>query len=241
MKDRAADFLAWMKTEKGRQPRTIAAYGYELNRLHDYLSLRKLDYTKISKKELREYFEHLGKTSKASARARALSAIKAFYKFMVTEEIVKFNPTTGIDAPRIRQKMPHPLTMADFLRLLGAVNAYAEKGCRVRDYCLLATLFGSGIRLSELKNLDIKDFDSEARTIRVIKKGGNEHVILISSELSGILKEYAAGRKEGPFFMSNRDRRMHEKTIYKLVKKYMFYAGLDGSPHTLRATCFTEL
>ncbi|MBD3253676.1 MAG: tyrosine-type recombinase/integrase, partial [Candidatus Lokiarchaeota archaeon] len=112
-----------------------------------------------------------------------------------------------------------------------------------RDLAIVTLFLGTGIRLSELQSLDFKDVDLKNGFIKVTRKGGNEDKVPLSADVIKYLSQYEIhrGKKTGPYFLSNRNQRMHHKTIYKLIKKYFFFADLKGSPHSLRATCLTEI
>jgi site-specific recombinase XerD len=245
MRSKANEFLTWLKLEQGRQPRTIEAYHFELDRFLSYLDENTItSWEAVTKSDIRNYLGRLAGTNNNSSRARALSTIKSIFNYFLREEYLRSNPTFGIDSPKVKRKEPNPLSQEMYQKLIRTVREYSNgQSTSSRDLAIITLFIGTGIRLSELQNLDWKDVDLKNGFIKVTRKGGHEDKVPLNTDSIRYLTVYEEGRdrKPGPFFKSNRNRRMHHKTIYKLIKKYIFFADLKGSPHSLRATCLTEL
>jgi len=238
------EFLHWLEFEKGRRPTTIAAYNYELTRFLQYLRASKLNsLDEVTRELIRQYLSGMSNTNQKQARARALSVLRTFFKYLTRENHLKSDPTIGIDSPKIERKVPHYLTESQYLHLLEVIKEYAPPSCLKRDLAIVALFLGTGIRRSELISLDFDDVDLNESTIRTTRKGGDQQFVELGPDVIEFLQTYQEqrGSKPGPFFISRQGRGIHQSTVYYLVKKYLFFAGLKGSPHSLRHTCFTEL
>jgi len=237
-------FLHWLEFEKGRSKKTISAYDFELVRFTDYFKKQEINsIKKIEKKHIRNFLSNLSNTNGKQGRARALSSIKSFLKYLVRENYLESDPSFGIDTPKINHKVPSYFTETEYLHLLNTIREYAALKCLKRDLAIISLFLGTGIRRSELINLDLNDVNLKQGTIKVIRKGGDQQLVEMGPDVIKALKEYleTRGGKAGPFFISNRGKRIDEATVYYLVKKYLYFADLKGSPHSLRHTCFTEL
>lgn len=237
-------FLAWLQFEKGRSEKTISAYDFELIRFTDYLKSQKINsLEKIEKKHIRNFLTFLSKTNGKQGRARALSSIKSFLKYLVRENFLQGDPSFGIDTPKINHKVPSYFTEAEYLHLLNTIREYAPAKCLKRDLAIISLFLGTGIRRSELINLDLSDVNLKGGTIKVIRKGGDQQSVEMGPDVVKTLREYLEKGEgtSGPFFISNRGKRINQATVYYLVKKYLYFADLKGSPHSLRHTCLTEL
>jgi len=237
-------FLYWLEFEKGRSKETASAYDFELTRFTGYLKSQGINSIKrLEKNHIRNFLSHLSNTNGKQGRARALSSIKSFLKYLVRENYLESDASFGIDTPKINHKVPSYLTEAEYLHLLNTIREYAPPKCLERDLAIISLFLGTGIRRSELVNLDLNDVNLKQGTIKVIRKGGNQQLVEMGPDVAKALKECLEkrGSKAGPFFASNRGKRIDEATVYYLVKKYLYFAGLKGSVHSLRHTCFTEL
>ena len=237
-------FLAWLEFEKGRSEKTISAYDFELIRFTDYLKSQKINsLEKIEKKHIRNFLTFLSKTNGKQGRARALSSIKSFLKYLVRENFLQWDPSFGIDTPKINHKVPSYFTEAEYLHLLNTIREYAPAKCLKRDLAIISLFLGTGIRRSELINLDLSDVNLKGGTIKVIRKGGDQQSVEMGPDVVKSLREYLEEGEgiSGPFFISNRGKRINQATVYYLVKKYLYFADLKGSPHSLRHTCLTQL
>jgi len=144
---------------------------------------------------------------------------------------------------RLIIRFPSYFTEIEYLHLLNTVREYAPPKCLKRDLAIVSLFLGTGIRRSELVNLDLNDVNLKEGIIKVIRKGGDQQLVEMGPDVVKTLKEYSGerGSKAGPFFISNRGKRINETTVYYLVKKYLYFSDLKGSVHSLRHTCFTEL
>ncbi len=188
--------------------------------------------------------------NKASARARKLSSVKAFYKFLVnTARVCENNPAEGIGTPKLPKRLPKYLTVNESLELLGAVKDDKQTKTAIRDYAMIVVFLNTGIRLSELVGIGISDLDKELTSMRVVGKGNKERIVYLNDACVAALREYLEFRKgiatikdKNALFLSLRGDRISNKTVQYVVKKYLSLAGLDYkklSTHKLRHTAAT--
>ncbi|MBD3351583.1 MAG: hypothetical protein GF364_08855, partial [Candidatus Lokiarchaeota archaeon] len=156
MKSKVNEFLTWLELEKGRQPRTIEAYRYELDRFLSYFDEKGIDsWEAVTKSDIRKYLGQLAGTNNNNSRARALSSIKSIFNFFLREEYLQTNPTFGIDSPKIKRKEPNPLPEEKYKKLIRTVKDYSNgRTVTSRDLAIVTLFLGTGIRLSELQSLD---------------------------------------------------------------------------------------
>ena len=188
--------------------------------------------------------------NKANARARKLSSIKAFYKFLINSaRICENNPAEAIGTPKLPKRLPKYLTVEESLSLLTAITEDKESKTTPRDYAMIVIFLNSGVRLSELVGLSISDLDKELTSMRVVGKGNKERLVYLNDACRDALREYLAYRGMMPtikdrsaLFLSLRGDRISNKTVQHVVKKYLGIAGLEYkrfSTHKLRHTAAT--
>lgn len=187
----------------------------------------------------------------ASAKARKLSAIKGFFKYLhVKRMMIDENPAVNIEAPKKKQALPKFLSMEESLLLLEAVRNDKDSKSRVRDYAIITLFLNCGMRVSELVGIDLNDVDRDFRSLTVTGKGNKQRIIYLNSACREALADYYAQRineqavktPSHALFLSNRDQRISVKTVQWLVYKYLDMAGLESkhySVHKLRHTAAT--
>lgn len=187
----------------------------------------------------------------SSARARKLSAIKAFYKFLTVKmHYLDINPAANIEAPHQKRQLPKHLSVNESVDLLSAVQNDTESKTRARDYTILTLFLNCGMRLSELVGISFQDLDPELRSLRVLGKGAKERIVYLNDACRTALREYLPVRMsqkpkpkdEKALFLSGQGNRISVKTVQWMVKKYLGAAGLSYkqySTHKLRHTAAT--
>jgi site-specific recombinase XerD len=189
--------------------------------------------------------------NKASARARKLSAIKAFYKYVCTKRhLMDKNPAIDIESPKKRQTLPKFLSVEESLSLLSAVENDKESKTRERDYAIITLFLNCGMRLSELCGINLNDMDKDMHSLRVLGKGAKERIVYLNDACKSALSRYLEIRLSEKYkavnvpalFISKQNKRISNKTVQWLVYKYLTLAGLDYkhySTHKLRHTAAT--
>lgn len=203
----------------------------------DFLSYLSNDRVKLE----RGTYEEIG--IGASARARKLSAIKSFYKYLTvrTKQLAE-NPVQDLEFPKIRKSLPKYLTLEESAKLLQAVQGPNAK----RDFAILMIFLNCGIRRAELVGLNITDIYDDR--IRVVGKGNKERIVYMGSSCKKAIDDYLVERNKvvlsdnRALFGSRDKNRISESAVHRLVKKHMLAAGLDAtqySAHKLRHTAAT--
>lgn len=187
-----------------------------------------------------------------AAKARKLSSIKAFYRYLVAKRhYFEENPAVNIESPKQKKSLPKYLTLEESLMLLEAVKNDKESKFVTRDYAIITLFLNCGMRLSELVGININDLDRDLRSLRVLGKGNKERVIYLNEACKDALRAYITERLElaqstkvntGALFLSRLEKRISQKTVQWMVYKYLDLAGLESkrySVHKLRHTAAT--
>ncbi len=186
-----------------------------------------------------------------SAKARKLSAIKAFFKFLtVKRKLLDANPAMDIESPKPKKSLPKVLTVEEAKLLLNAVKSDKESKTIARDYAIITLFLNCGMRVSELCGIDLTDIDHELRSLRVVGKGNKERIVYLNDACRYAIGDYVTERSQADnskittkaLFLSSRDQRISVKTVQWMVYKYLDLAGLGSkhySVHKLRHTAAT--
>lgn len=187
-----------------------------------------------------------------ASKARKLSAIKAFYKYLVAKRhYFDENPAINIEAPKQRKSLPKYLSLEESIALLDAVKNDVESKFVTRDYAIITLFLNCGMRLSELVGINLSDVDRDLRSLRVLGKGNKERIIYLNDACKDALIPYLAERLElsqstklntTALFLSRLEKRISQKTVQWMVYKYLDLAGLEAkhySVHKLRHTAAT--
>lgn len=190
------------------------------------------------------------KDNHASARARKLSAIRSFYKYLCNiRRYFEKNPATNVESPRVKQALPKFLTLEESVHLLETIENDTESKNRTRDYCIVTLFLNCGMRLSELVGISLSAIDPQLRSLRVIGKGSKERMIYLNAACQTAITEWLKVRAsiselkdKNALFISSRGTRISNKTVQHIVYKYLEMAGLSNrklSTHKLRHTAAT--
>lgn len=240
--------------QKCLDPKTVKAYGIDLKQ---FQNLTK-DVDELSKKALTDYIAFLHQTYKPKTAKRKIASVKAFFNYLVYEEIIEQNPFLKIQIkfqePKLLPRtIPQTLIQKLFSGLYSDLyrskkDTYTEKTV-LRDICILELLFATGMRISELCHLHPNDFDWELKRIRVYGKGNKERVIQIcNDEIVKLLQRYRYNQRtlinETDYFFVNRmNRRLSEQSVRLMICKYAqkINSPLHITPHMFRHTFATAL
>lgn len=251
MKELIDAFLNYLSVERGLARNTIISYKKDLNSYVDFLT--GLSITALSKTDKNNVVSFMMRQKEnglsPNSIARALAAIKVFYRFLVRERVLKDDPTSLIDSPKLWKKIPDALSLNEVEALLGQPNLRELSGSR--DRAILETLYACGLRVSEASGLKKDDVNLEIGFLRCIGKGNKERVIPLGSKAVTAIRRYLdAARpkllknKESEFLFLNRfGKKISRQAIWKLLKKYARAANIKKPirPHILRHTFATHL
>ncbi|MBD3380446.1 MAG: site-specific tyrosine recombinase XerD [Candidatus Omnitrophica bacterium] len=244
------NFVYFLEVERGVSPHTVLSYKRDLFKFSDFLSSRKKDITGAGREDIVDFMMALkdGGLS-ATSIARNLAALKTFWKFLVSEQIVPENPAALVETPRIWKNIPDVLNRDEVERLLAAPKARGWMG--VRDRAILELMYATGLRVSEVAALRKTDINYEAGFVKCFGKGGKERVVPLGKMAAEALKRYmdtarkkadGEGAADG-LFLSRFGKKMSRQSFWKMIKKYAVQAGITKhiSPHTLRHSFATHL
>ena len=245
-----SQFFQHLAVERGLAALTLEAYAHDLRDFHEFLTERgREQWAAVSLPDLQEYLTVLeGRGLSARSRSRSVSALRQFFRFLQREELVAANPVELVDSPRLPRKLPKVLGETEVETLLAAPDAATPTG--QRDSALLEVLYATGLRVSELVGLTLKQVDLRRGVVRPRGKGSKERVVPMVPQAVAKLQAYLAqGRprllrgKESPFIFINRlGGRLSRQGFWKILKQYARQAGVrDLSPHTLRHSFATHL
>jgi integrase/recombinase XerD len=181
--------------------------------------------------------------------ARSLAAVRSFHLFLLREGETNRNPAEGVVRPKVPRNLPRPLSVGEVEALLAAPNEADPAG--IRDRAILETIYGAGLRISELVGLDVDDADLDEGSVRVVGKGNKERVVpmgrfaiaALSAYLTRARPVFAAGSSRSALFLNQRGGRLTRQGTAKILKASAIRAGLRSrvTPHTLRHSFATHL
>ena len=260
------DYLRYLETILNRSPRTVNAYYIDLRTFFRYLvryrglvdadlPLEQINVSgvdiefirAVSKEEIYEYLYFLKteRHNEASARARKLSSIKGFFRFMVAKvNRIQQDPSQDVAVPSVRQALPKYLSLEESIELLKNIQSDFYE----RDFCIVTLFLNCGMRLTELVTIDLSDFKED--TIRIVGKGNKERLVYLNDACIHALRQYCDARaaleklqdKKALFVSKRTGKRLSPRRVEQIVDGCLKQAGLSGrgySPHKLRHTAAT--
>jgi integrase/recombinase XerD len=239
------DFLSYLGSEKGLSSNTLAAYRRDNISLIQFLKAKGIQQAAfVTEDHIIAYLTGLKEKHYAdSSLCRMVIAIKVFFRFLIREAVIATDPLALLDAPKLWQLIPEVLSVAEVNALLLAPDLKTKAG--VRDRAILAVMYASGLRVSEVCDLNIHSIDDAV--LRVKGKGGKERVVPVAKAAVDAVDAYLLQvRKEGSgdaLFLTDKGKRIDRNFIWKRVKLYAKWAGIAKkiSPHTLRHSFATHL
>ncbi|MET1045426.1 MAG: site-specific tyrosine recombinase XerD [Hyphomicrobium sp.] len=247
--DHVADFLAMLSAERGASVNTIDAYAADLDGFLGFLSDRGRDARDAESDDVQAYLGALaGEGQAPTSRARRLSAIKQFYRFLLAEDLIALDPTSGLQGPKKQRALPKVLSIAEVDRLLAA----SQKQCdgqeghalfrALRFHCLLELLYATGMRVSELVGLPRSVLRGDARVLTIKGKGGRERLVPLNATARAALDAFIAvsGRFDNSEWLFPSKSALGHVTrqgFAQDLKDVAVAAGLQPervSPHVLR-------
>lgn len=238
------DFEYYLKIECAMSPNTVASY---ISDLTAFFSAVGKDPKDVVPEDIISYFAETTTLSKRS-QARVLSSLHSFYKWMIMEGEMTDNPSDAIEAPKLGKYLPAVLSVEEVERLIAAVDLDSAFG--KRDRAMLETLYGLGLRVSELISLRISSIWTEQGFVSVIGKGDKQRLVPLGGMARDAIRDYlevrgpAADRESSDILFLNRfGRALTRIAVFKMIKAYAVKAGISKeiSPHTLRHSFATHL
>lgn len=249
MNDDIEDFINHIQFEKGLSKNTCQSYHNDLLKYQEFLQKENIFKTKdISKSDIEKYLENLSKSGeKPSSLARKLTTIKSFHNYLFQRRILKVDVSETIERPRLRKKLPNVLTVDEVDRLL---DIKCETPFDYRNKSMLELMYGTGLRISELLDLKLTDFDLENCVVRCSGKGSKERIVPIGEYTMESLNNYLEVRnlllknKTCEYlYLNNLGGRLSRFSFFKILKRLLAEKNIkkDVSPHSLRHSFATHM
>jgi len=257
------NFGDYLKLERGLSENSIDAYLRDAEKLYQYIDLTEpsLLPKDITEKHLHNFLQYIGELGLAAhSQARIISGLKGFFKYLINEDIILNDPTELIEGPKLGRKLPDTLNYPDIEKILESFNMSTHEGLRNRT--MLEILYSSGLRVSELINLQITNVFFDIGFLRVIGKGNKERLVPIGRDALKYLTLYlneVRGKKmnkegvvlnikipsssENYIFLNHRGKPLTRVWIFLIIKEAVINAGIEKvvSPHTFRHSFATHL
>ena len=247
-------FLIYMEAEKGASEQTRRAYGSDLEQFARFLG-EDARPDLVDRLAVRRFASELvGSGSSPRTVSRKVAALRSFFRFLCREGLLEANPASDVALPKERRSLPVTLDTGQAAALVEAPDTEGPLGAR--DRAVLETLYGSGVRASELVGLSLDDLDLRSGLARVMGKGGKERVVPIGGVAAAAIRRYLPqrerllrrtrkGRDQDPaaLFLDAWGGRLTSRSVQRIVTKYARSVGLPAgvSPHTLRHSFATHM
>ncbi len=248
-----SSYKAYLMLEQSLSENSVAAYLRDIKKLTAFIENHHagLQPADVTRKHLHDFLQAMGSEKiSASSQARLISGIRSFYKFLLLENIVNNDPTQLLDMPRLGRKLPDTLGVHEINKIIDSVDLSTKEG--ERNKAILETLYGCGLRVSELTGLKISDIFFNDGFVRITGKGGKERLVPIGRgalaqintymNLSRVHQKIQKG-SEDILFLNNRGKKLSRVMIFNIIKKHAELAGIRKtiSPHTFRHSFATHL
>ena len=246
-------FLEELKLKKRYSPHTLRNYQLDLNKFID--KLQEAPLSSIDKKWVRQFLFELTQEKKAKTTLhRHLSTLKSFFKYLVKQNKLSFNPLSTMSSIKLPKPLPKAVSENELKHFLSLPDLSCYLG--VRDKVIMELFYSSGLRLAELSGLDINDLDLENRLIKVLGKGQKKRLVPITATVCSYLNEYLNDPRrflDGPthkkvvdekaVFLNKWGKRLSMRSIDRFFKEYLQSSGLAAkiTPHALRHSIATHL
>ena len=248
MRRAAKCFINHIKNERNLSQRTVTTYQKDLGLFIGFVQKRyrrDLLPGQIAPDMIQAYLEFLAheghtKRNQPLSRARRLTALRSWFKYLQQAGLVRDDPSIRVRCPKVRHREPSFLTVEDCRRLSVAAGRHRGQFLALRNQAIVATFLMTGLRLAELIGLNLRDVSLPKRSLRVVRKGQEEHSVPASEELVRILRPYMRARRQRAesraLFISLNNSRIGRSTIWHLIRNCVRQAGIRRrvSPHTLR-------
>ena len=246
------DYQIYLRLERGLSENSISSYTYDIQGFIDYIETYspQLTITNCQKADTQAYIYHLAKNINARSQSRQISGLKSFFNFLVFEGYREDSPMDLIDTPKIGRKLPAVLGIKEIDQLLTAIDLSHAQG--FRNLTILETLYGSGLRVSELINLKISDLHFDENLLLITGKGNKQRLVPLGGVCKQKLKFYLEEvrihvpvKKEYQdiVFLNQHGRQLTRAMIFTIVRQTAANAGMEKkiSPHTFRHSFATHL
>jgi integrase/recombinase XerD len=246
VRDFPKEFITYLQVEKGLARHTLVSYTRDLQRLQEWCAGNQKEIADLTRADLRKWIASLSRDGLApTSIARAVSAVRGFFKFLMLDGHIKRHPAEDLDTPQRFSYLPKFLTEEEIDRLLATPDVSTETG--VRDRAMLEVMYASGLRVSELVTLKNVDVDLLAGLIVCHGKGSKERRVPLGKSAIHWLQQYSAikagyGKQSQPYLFLHRGKQLNRHLVWFIIKQYAEGVGINNvSPHTMRHSFATHL
>lgn len=246
-------FETYLSLERSLSDHSVEAYKYDVDKLYQFVMATDLNKQpeQLVLNDLEDFIHYINKIGIGEyTQARILSGIRAFYKFLLMEDIIDSDPTELLEGPKLKRKIPDILSYEEMKLIFDSIDLSNDYGHRNR--AILETLYACGLRVSELVGLRISNYFPDEGFIRVIGKGDKERIIPIGGEAIKFIDIYLEHNRvhlpivnghEDFVFLNRRGKKLSRVMVFLIIKKTVELAGIDKtvSPHTFRHSFATHL
>jgi len=246
-------FETYLSLERSLSPNTVSAYLRDVNKLSQFISLESTNISpsSITQEQLQEFLASLYEVGlEASSQSRILSSLRAFFQFLILEELLEEDPTALLENPKVGKKLPSVLEVHEIEVMLKAIDHSTTAG--VRNRAIIEVLYGTGMRVSELTSLRLSHIHFKEGFVRILGKGNKERLVPIGGMALKHINLYKDNTRnlvtivpghENYLFLNHRGRYLSRAAIFDIVKALALKAGLKKSvsPHTFRHSFATHL
>lgn len=246
-------YKAYLRLEKSLSDHSVEAYLHDVTKLTEYLQVvnQEKNPAALTLKDLQAFVKWIGELGMgATTQARIISGIRSFYKYLLTEQLITIDPSTLLEAPKTRRKLPDTLSFEEIELLIGAIDLSSPEG--TRNKAILETMYSCGLRVSELVGLKISCLYLDIGFVRVIGKGDKERLVPIGTDAIKCIKIYkdtvrshqnVSEKNQDILFLNRRGNGLSRVMIFYIIKSLALTAGITKviSPHTFRHSFATHL
>ena len=239
------EFIEYLRFEKKYSENTIDSYNRDLKKFYNYINK---DFSKVTKNDVSKFIQNISKQESPKSLSRIISTLKSFYKFLQINKYTKTSPLTLISNPKQAKNLPKVLSEEEVFTLLD-INTVTDFD--FRNKAMLELMYSSGLRVSELINLNVNDIDLKNCLVRIFGKGSKERIIPLNDYAAEALKIYILDHRYNLFkhsennylFLNNHGEKMTRQGFFKILKKIAIEKNIktNFSPHTLRHSFATHL
>lgn len=246
------DYQSFLKIERGLSDNTIQSYTRDIKKLVRFINEKNISMSpaKIVEETIQQFIYEIAKKVNPRSQARIISGLRSFFDYLVFENYRETNPTDLIETPKIGRKLPDTLSDQEIVKLISSIDLSKSQGERNRT--ILETMYGCGLRVSEVISLRLSDLFFDEGFIRVVGKGSKERFVPIHNQAKKYIHFYineirphlSIDKKyEDTLFLNRRGKGLSRQMIFMLLKNLATKAqiGKKISPHTLRHSFATEL
>lgn len=246
----AGKYLVSLEMEKGLAENTVISYRQELEKFAFYLETKKINHREISENDVVDFIkDEAVKGNSMATQAHLISVLKSFYKYLISEDKIDFNPAANIAFPKKWKVLPKYLSIAQVEELLNLPDN--KKPFGQRDKAILELMYATGLRISEVIGLKFDNLYLEESFLRVVGKGNKERVVPFGEKAEQFIQEYLKTsrpkllkHKQSDYLYLNRNgERLSRQGLWKIIKGYGRQLGISATltPHTLRHSFATHL